>query len=252
MFVTNTVRDEQRSCQPARISLQMPRVSPRSQPAKAPLSRDAVLAAALRVLRTKGVDGVTMRAVAAELETGAASLYVYVKDRRDLLNQMFDRVVGEIDFDEPPDPVRWRDQLERLAFRILRMYERYPGIARVPLANIPTGPNAVRGADRMIALMRAGGVDDRKIAWFIDIVSLFICATGYESAIYLEQGRDEDEAIDELRDAYGQIDPGAYPDFVSMLPLLTQGDGDERFAFGLRLLIEGLVHADPPDIAPSW
>ena len=88
------------------------RPTPRSQPAKAPLSRDAVLDAGLRVLRARGIDGVTMRAVAAELQTGPASLYVYVKNRQDLLNQMFDLVMGEIDLSDPPDPARWREQVE--------------------------------------------------------------------------------------------------------------------------------------------
>ena len=38
---------------------------------------------------------------------GAASLYLYVKNRQDLLNQMFDAVAGEIDLRDQPDPKRW-------------------------------------------------------------------------------------------------------------------------------------------------
>src|SRR5581483_10893780 len=129
-----------------------------------------------------------------------------------------------------------------------RVYERYPGIARVPLAHIPTGVNATRGTEYMIALLRAGGVDDRKIAWFIDAASLFICATAYETAIYEEEGRDEGDAIDEIRDAFSQLDPAEFPHFVSLMPLLMQGDGDERFAFGLRMLIDGLIHSEPPHL----
>src|SRR5438067_12753510 len=116
------------------------RPSPRTQPAKAPLSKEAVLEAGLRILRTKGIDAVTMRAVAAELDTGAASLYVYVANRQELLNEMFDLVVGQIDLGEEPDHGRWREQLEALLTRILEMMESHHGIARVPLANVPTGP----------------------------------------------------------------------------------------------------------------
>src|SRR2546421_10653116 len=121
------------------------RESPRTQPAKPPLSKQAVLEAGLRVLRAKGIDGVTMRAVAAELDTGPASLYVYVQNRQDLLDQMFDAVVGEVDLGEKPNPRRWRKQLEDLLTRIRDAMDKYPGIARVPLANIPTGPHATRG-----------------------------------------------------------------------------------------------------------
>ena len=65
--------------------------STRDRPAKAPLSREAVIDAGLGVLRAEGIEGVTMRRVATELDTGAASLYVYVANRQDLLNQMFDK-----------------------------------------------------------------------------------------------------------------------------------------------------------------
>src|SRR5262249_40579356 len=151
--------------------------SPRTQPAKSPLSKGAVLEAGLRVLRAKGIDAGTMRAVAAELDTGAAALYVYVANRQELLNEKFDGLTAQIDLGDDPDPDRWRDQLERLLTRILETMEHYHGIARVPLANVPTGPNATAVADRVIALLRAGGVDDRSIAWFVDIVFLFVNAT---------------------------------------------------------------------------
>jgi AcrR family transcriptional regulator len=224
------------------------RASPRTQPAKAPLSKEAVLEAGLQVLRARGIDAVTMRAVAAELETGAASLYVYVANRQELLNEMFDLVVGEIELGEPPDPGRWREQLEDLLTRILETMESHHGIARVPLANVPTGPNAIAVADRVIALLRAGGVDDRSIAWFIDIVFLYINATAYETSIYVDAGVEQDDLPGDIEAAFSRLDPAALPNMVSMLHLLTSGSGEERFKFGLRLLIEGLLHVTPPQI----
>jgi AcrR family transcriptional regulator len=224
------------------------RESPRSQPAKSPLSKEAVLDAGLRVLRAKGIDGVTMRAVAAELDTGPASLYVYVANRQDLLDEMFDQVTGQVDLGEEPDSERWREQLEGLLTRILEVLEQHHGIARVPLANVPTGPNSVRVAERVIALLRAGGVEDRSIAWFIDIVFLFINATAYETSIYVEEGVDEQRLDEDIRQGFGRLDPNAFPNMFSMMHLLTSGSGDERFTFGLRLMIEGLLHVTPPDI----
>src|SRR3954454_22728810 len=110
----------------------MPR-STRDRPAKPPLSVEAVIEAGLRVLRKEGIDAVSMRRVAAELDTGPASLYVYVKNRQDLLNKMFDAVAGEVDIGDEPDPEHWRTQLERLLTNIRAALDRYPGIARVPL-----------------------------------------------------------------------------------------------------------------------
>ncbi len=70
--------------------------STRDRPAKAPLSEDAVVDAALAILRSDGLDAVTMRRVAAALDTGAASLYVYVSGREGLFQAMLDRVTASI------------------------------------------------------------------------------------------------------------------------------------------------------------
>jgi AcrR family transcriptional regulator len=222
------------------------RPTPRSQPAKPPLSHDAVLEAGLRILRTRGIDGVTMRAVAAELDTGPASLYVYVKGRQDLLNQMFDLVAGQIAPFEPPDPARWREQVETLFARIYEVMNRHPGIARIPLANVPTGPNAVAVTDQLIALLRTGGVEELSIAWFIDIAFLYVNAAAYEAAIYEEAERRPDDVNAEIRDSFAKLDPARYPQVFSMMEALTSGSSEERFRFGLRVLIEGLTHVPPP------
>src|SRR5207247_1822285 len=219
-----------------------------ARPAKGPLGRECGIEAGLKVLREEGIEGATMRRLASELDTGAASLYVYVANREDLLNQMFDAVVGEVDLGDPPDPKRWREQLVAVLTSSRDAMDRYPGIARVPLANVPTGPNASRAADRMLGLLRAGRVDDRSAAWFLDVVSLFLNAASYETSIYVEQGRDHEEVDEQIREGFEQLDLERLPNIASMMPLLLAGDGDERFAFGLRLMIDGLLNTEPPQI----
>ncbi len=90
-----------------------PHRSTRDRPAKAPLSEEAVVDAALAILKSEGLEAVTMRRVAAALDTGAASLYVYVSGREGLLQAMQDRVTASIKL-ESPDPSRWRAQLHSL------------------------------------------------------------------------------------------------------------------------------------------
>jgi AcrR family transcriptional regulator len=205
-----------------------------------------VLRAGLGVLRAKGIDAVTMRAVAAELDTGPASLYVYVANRQDLLDQMFDAVAASVDLGPEPDPAHWREQLEALMNRILEAMDAHPGIARVPLANVPTGPGAARVADRTLALLRAGGVDDRSAAWFIDVAFLYVNATAYETSIYLSQGTSEDHVDEAIRDDFARLPADEFPNLTRLMGPLTTGTGEERFAFGLRLLINGLLNTPPP------
>jgi AcrR family transcriptional regulator len=224
------------------------RQSPRERPAKAPLSGEAVIAAGLQVLREKGIEGVTMRAVAAALDTGAASLYVYFPNRRALLDAMFDAVVATIDIGPEPDPARWREQLVALLNRIVERMDEHPGIARVPLANPPTGPAATRLAEHTLALLAAGGVDDRSAAWFIDVVFLFVNATAYETSIYVAEGSGEQATEERMREELGRLQSDQFPHFARLLPIITKGSGEERFNFGLELMINGLLHTEPPEI----
>lgn len=224
--------------------------STRDRPAKSPLSVEAVVQAGLRILREEGIEAVSMRRVAAELDTGPASLYVYVQNRQDLLNQMFDAVGGEVDLSEEPDPERWREQLERLLTDIRDAMDRYPGIARVPLANIPTGPNAMKAADHVLGLLRAGGVDERSAAWFADVVFLFVNAAAFETSIYATE-RDAEAHLEEVQEVFAQVDPDRFPNMAALMPALLSGDSNERFAFGVRLMINGLLNTEPPEAGPT-
>ena len=97
LYVTDSVRVK---CYCCRMSLAdgnahgapVRQRSTRDRPAKAPLSVGAIVDAALAILKSDGLEAVTMRRVAAALDTGAASLYVYVSGREGLQLAMLDRV----------------------------------------------------------------------------------------------------------------------------------------------------------------
>src|SRR5580765_1801237 len=63
---------------------------------RAPITREAIVEAALAVLDRDGVDGLSMRRVAEELDTGAASLYWHVKNKDELLQLIFERTTQEV------------------------------------------------------------------------------------------------------------------------------------------------------------
>jgi AcrR family transcriptional regulator len=56
-----------------------------------------IVAAAIDVLDEAGVAGLSMRRVAQRLGTGAASLYAHVSGRDELLELVFDQLVGQLE-----------------------------------------------------------------------------------------------------------------------------------------------------------
>jgi AcrR family transcriptional regulator len=119
--------------------------APRARPARAPLSQDAIVHAALRVLDREGSAGLSMRRVAEELGTGPASLYWHVANKDALINLIIDQVAGEVAVPEP-DPDRWQEQLREWLLGVRRVFERHPGVAALTLGRVPTGPNVLRWA----------------------------------------------------------------------------------------------------------
>src|SRR5689334_7391101 len=85
-------------------------VSRRGGPDKQPLSRDAIVGEALRQVRSDGLKGMSLRKVAAALETGPASLYAYVDDLGELHALVLDRALAEVDVEAAPG-ADWRERL---------------------------------------------------------------------------------------------------------------------------------------------
>lgn len=237
MYVTNGDRSRDRILEVE--SPQRPR-STRDRPAKAPLSEDAILETALRVLREEGLDAVTMRRLASELDTGPASLYVYIRNRDELLNALFDRVGGMVEVEEP-DPARWREQLHRLVSNLLRVLEEHRGIARMAVANVPTGENSLRVADNLMGLLLAGGVRPRDAAWACDVLPLFVTASAVETATYEERGAAPGEVVEHLEAVFTTLPADRFPHLARYGEDLVSGDGEERFHFGVDVFLDGLV-----------
>src|SRR5215472_16138907 len=115
--------------------------STRDRPAKAPLSEDAVVDAALTILKSEGLEAVTMRKVAAALDTGPASLYVWVSGREGLLQAMQNRILAGVEL-QAPDPRQWREQLHVLLAEVRQALTAHPGLAATTIAEPPQTPAA--------------------------------------------------------------------------------------------------------------
>ena len=214
--------------------------STRARPAKAPLSEELILDTAMRILREEGLDAVTMRRLATELDTGPASLYVYIRNREELLNAMLDRVGTMVPLEEP-DPSRWREQIHRMVDGVLRVMEEHRGIARVAVANVPTGENSLRFADNLLGVLLAGGVAPRDAAWACDILPLITVASAIETATYQERGDEQEAVAGEIAAVFTTLPAERYPNLVRLGDELVSGNGDERFHFAIDTFLDGLV-----------
>ncbi len=218
--------------------------APRRAPRQRTLTRQAIVDAALAIVDEQGLDALTMRSVASALGTGPASLYAHVASKDELIEAVVEQVIGEIEIGEEPDPERWIEQLLQMGRQMRAMWAGHRDLARASFARIPLGENALVGTEWMISVMRAGGLSDRAIGLGVDLLALYIGAIAYEDSLesFGELAPEQiAEFIAELRGYFQALPVDRFPGVVSMAGALTEADGDERFEFGLEVLIRGLM-----------
>ncbi|MBB5858180.1 TetR/AcrR family transcriptional regulator [Amycolatopsis umgeniensis] len=220
-------------------------MSRRERPAKPALSRGGIVAAAVGILREEGLRKVTMRRLAQELDTGAASLYVYVRNTAELHAAILDELLGTIA--PPPSEGDWRDRLERLLTAYTSMLLEYPGLALSALVARPSGENYLGLVENLLALLAEGDVPPEQRAWGIDLLLQYATTTAAEHADEEPQG-DWDALARAVRDA----DETTHPRIAAHSADLLTGQPAQRMSWGLRVLITGITHtAVPPERNPT-
>jgi AcrR family transcriptional regulator len=212
-------------------------VSRRDRPAKRPLSRRSILDAALALIREHGVETLTLRQVAASVETGPASLYAYFESRDALLEHALDAVYGQIEL--VPADRGWRRALAGTIVNTIDALGAFPGIGTVALGTIPSLPGALRLAEHELLLMEAGGVEPDRAALAIDLIAQFAAATAVERTVRSAQGG----PASGIRAVYEAVDPTQFPHVTSLATALTEPDETRRRDFAIDLILTGLEPA---------
>ena len=220
--------------------------STRERPAKAPLSEGVIVDAALAILRSEGLDAVTMRKVAAALDTVAGSLYVYLDGRDGLMRAVFDRVIAGVEL-ETPDAKQWRAQLESLLGRLRRVLTEHPGIAAAAMTDPPRTPAVMGLLENLLGLLLAGGLEVQTAVWTADILSAQVTYSAIESEL---RRADPATMAKETAAGFAALPPLEYPLITAHVAELVAGDVETRFRFAIDAVLDGVLHRAAFDAAP--
>jgi TetR/AcrR family tetracycline transcriptional repressor len=207
--------------------------------ARQPLTRERIVAAALRIMDDEGLDAVSMRRIGRELGVEAMSLYNHVEDKHDILAGVKELVLGE--FDMGPPSGDWEDDARRAARAWRRVLRAHPNVitlmteARRPMLSV----DGLRPSEIAFDILRRAGLDDAETA------RAFCAFGGYIMGFVLMEvgSMMGDPAVagaptpDEI---LRSLPAEELPRSCQVLPHLIAGDPDERFEYGLDLLIAGL------------
>lgn len=208
----------------------------RPVPRERKLSRERILAAALRVADEEGLDALSMRRLGQALDVQAMSLYKHVADKEEILDGISDLVMLEVDVPERALP--WRIALHQGATSMHRALLRHPWASVVLESRRNPGPARLRYLDTVVSILHDAGFS------FDDVARAFLALDSHVYGFTLQVvsspfdlGAAPEEAEALMSEGFGD----AYPGIRAMAGYAVAARGVPiEFDFGLDLLLDGL------------
>jgi AcrR family transcriptional regulator len=219
-------------------------ISRRERPAKPALTRAWIVETAVRVMRAEGLERVTMRRLATELDTGPASLYVYVDNTAELHAAILEEMLGEVDLGPVSAAGDWRDRVDAVLGSYSRVLLGNPGLARSALVARPSGPNYLNLLEALLTLFAEGGVPDEQAVLGLDLLLQSATASVVEHAGHEEPVGSEWNSI---AAALTEASPTTTPRVAALGMQLMHGTPELRRTWGIRMLLNGMMHTPVPE-----
>jgi AcrR family transcriptional regulator len=207
---------------------------------RAPLSRDRVLRAAVALADQAGIQALSMRNLAQELNVVPMALYKHVANKEQLLDGMVDVIVGEID--PPASGTDWKSAIRQRILSARRALLRHSWASRVIESRPNPTPVVLDYLNSIIGMFRAGGFS-------LDLTHHVMHALGSRMWGFTQELFPTSPNLDPQAQAVMLREMAArYPHIVEMATAGThdeasvvgQGcDDQSEFEFALDLLLDG-------------
>jgi len=156
-----------------------------------------------------------------------------------------DQALAELNVPEP-DPGRWAGQLAEVAREMRAIIDRHRDLVPSSVGFLPGGGRALRCHERVLAIMRAGGLSDGLAV--AGLYLLWVIVNGFS----LEETRTEDperpgpDLSSEVKRYFASLPGDRFPNLVAVADEFAKTDWDERFELLIMTFIDGLAGQATP------
>ena len=215
-----------------------------------PVTKDRLFRAAIAVADAGGLDSLTMRRVADELDVEPMSLYYHVANKAAMLDGVADAVVEEVEravaeLDPPIEQDPWKTALRRRILTAREVMLRHRWAPTVFQGREMMGPATMRYFDAVLGHLREGGFSPDLAHHSIHVLGSK--TLGFTQELFEPEGDKEaaDEAALEVFQAMADI----VPNLTWMAAEAEHNDPDStigwcddqaEFEFSLDLILDGL------------
>lgn len=123
---------------------------------RTPVTRERALAAAVALADAGGIEAVSMRQLAAQLEVVPMALYKHVANKEDLLDGMIDVLIAS--FDLPDTTAGWKEAARAQVLSARRVLLAHPWARQVIETRTTRTPQVLGYMDRLAGVFINGGL----------------------------------------------------------------------------------------------
>jgi TetR/AcrR family transcriptional regulator, tetracycline repressor protein len=197
-----------------------------------PLRKANVVEGALVLLDAEGLDGLTMRKLGAALGVQAGALYRHFPSKEALLDAMAERLFDGVAGALPEGS--WDEQLTALADRLREALLAHRDGARLVAGTFVSAPNTNAAGAVAVNQLVAAGLPAPQAGWLTFACMYFVLGHTIE-----EQAQRQLAASDDWPARVARTPP-ADPVWAEALRAVVTSDPEDRFRYGLRLLLDGI------------
>ncbi len=195
------------------------------------LSREVIARAALELIDTEGLAGLSMRKLGSKLGVEAMSLYHYVANKGDLLDAAVEQIYLEIDIPTQTDPAEWEATVRAGLRSFCETLTRHPNTISLFAAEPAVSPGAFGVFYAAYDRLRSAGLAPTQAHEALHLVVSFVLGH-----LMLGVSRLDGEGVFDLVDVTDSTDP----EVATFIEAGRIVELDDTFESGLDTMIAGL------------
>jgi AcrR family transcriptional regulator len=219
-------------------------VASRGQGEHAGLSRGLVLDAAVALVDSDGLDGLSMRKLGGALGVEAMTLYHYVPNKAALLDGLVEWVLQHsATASALADGLSWDRVLRRYAETLRTTLLGHPGVLPLFFTRPAVTPQTLKAVEDGLRVLTEAGFALPRALDMINVLSIFVVGHAMAEAGTAELSRRGDPGS---ATALAQLDVSDLPLVIEAARLTQDADDQSRFLFGLDALLYGFAQWQEP------
>jgi AcrR family transcriptional regulator len=203
------------------------------------LTRERVIEAAIAMADASGVEALTIRKLATELDVWPMAIYHHVPNKDSIIDGMVDLVFDKIDI--PPTDHDWKTAIRQRSVSAREVLARHRWAAPLMESRKTAGPATLRHHEAVLDCLRNGGLSIEMSAHAYALIDAFIYGFALlEANLPATGGQDMADLAETIIDP---LPAELYPRLIELTTehVLQAGyDFGNEFDFGLDLILNGL------------